>query len=170
MWKKDSDEGTVSQERKQPTMPSTPPPSVRTSASASTSAARIGQTLSLKGELVGSEDLIVDGELEGTVELGNSRLTVGAEGKVEADVHAREITVEGTVRGKLRADDRLQITRTGNVMGDLVAGRIVIEDGAYFKGSIDIQKPGDEKKGKKEAAGESFRIAPAPIAAKDKLQ
>jgi cytoskeletal protein CcmA (bactofilin family) len=168
MWKKDPEEGTVSQERKPTPMPSTPPPALRTSASAST--ARIGQTLSLKGELVGNEDLVVDGELEGTVELGDSRLTVGAEGKIEADVHAREIIVEGKVRGKLRAADRLQITRTGNVMGDLVAGRIVIEDGAYFKGSIDIQKPGEEKKGKKEAAGESFRIAPAPIAAKDKLQ
>jgi cytoskeletal protein CcmA (bactofilin family) len=169
MWKKNPEEEAVSPNTSHATMPSTPPPTVRTTAPGAP-AARVGQTLSLKGELVGNEDLVVDGELEGTVELGNSRLTVGGEGRVEADVHAREIIIEGTVRGKLRATDRLQITRSGNVMGELVAGRIIIEDGAYFKGSIDIQKPGEEAKGKGNASGESLRIAPTPLAAKDKLQ
>lgn len=169
MWKKPEEEA-VSHTRKESNLPSTPPLTARPPVATAAATARVGQTISLKGELVGNEDLVVDGELEGTVELGNSRLTVGTEGKVEADVHAREIIIEGTVRGKLHAADRLQITRTGNVMGELVAGRIVIEDGAYFKGSIDIQKPGDEQKASKPAAGEPFRIAPAPIAAKDKLQ
>jgi cytoskeletal protein CcmA (bactofilin family) len=131
--------------------------------------ARLGRTLSLKGELAGSEPLTLDGEFEGTIDLAGSSLTVGPSGRVQADIRARDITIEGTVRGTLRAADRLQIARTGNVAGDLVAARIVIEDGAYFKGSIDIQKP-DEKPARSEPAGESFRIAPVPLAAKDKLQ
>ncbi|MGH9862938.1 MAG: bactofilin family protein [Candidatus Acidiferrales bacterium] len=132
--------------------------------------ARIGRTLSVKGELVGNEELLVDGEFSGTIDLGSSSLTVGPQGRLQADVYAREIVIEGAVRGKLRAAERLLIARTGNVVGDLVAARIVIEDGAYFKGSIDIQKPGDEKAARTESAGESFRIAPVPLAAKDNLQ
>jgi cytoskeletal protein CcmA (bactofilin family) len=132
--------------------------------------ARVGRTLSVKGELAGEEDLVVDGEFSGTIELGGHNFTVGAQGKVQADVHAREIVIEGTLRGKLRATDRLIIARSGNVVGDLVAARIVIEDGAYFKGSIDIQKPGEEKPARPEAGGESFRISPVPLAAKDKFQ
>jgi len=131
--------------------------------------ARVGRTLSLKGELAGDEDLVVDGEFAGTIELGAHSFTVGPQGRVQADVHAREIVIEGTLRGKLRASERLVITRTGNVVGDLVAARVVIEDGAYFKGSIDIERPGEEKPARAEAGGESFRIAAVPLAAKDKL-
>jgi cytoskeletal protein CcmA (bactofilin family) len=133
-------------------------------------AARVGRTLSIKGELAGDEDLVVDGEFSGTIELGGHSVTVGAQGRVQADVHAREIIIEGTLRGKLRATERLMIARTGNVVGDLVAARVVIEDGAYFKGSIDIQKPGEEKPARAEGSGEGFRIAPVPLAAKDKFQ
>lgn len=132
--------------------------------------ARVGRTLSIKGELAGDEDLVVDGEYSGTIELGGHSFTVGAQGRVQADVHAREIVIEGTLRGKLCATERLMIARTGNVVGDLVAARVVIEDGAYFKGSIDIQKPGEEKPARAEGSGERFRIAPVPLAAKDKLQ
>jgi len=132
--------------------------------------ARLGRTLSLKGELAGNEDLALDGEFEGTVELNDASLTVGSQGRVQADIRAREIIIDGTVRGQLRATDRLMITKNGNVVGDLVAARVVIEDGAYFKGSIDIQKPGDAKPARTEGAGDSFRIAPVPVAAKDKLQ
>lgn len=132
--------------------------------------ARLGRSLSVKGELAGNEELLIDGEFEGTVDLGESSLTVGPQGRVQADVRAREIVIEGTVRGNLRAADRLQISKSGNVVGDLVAARIIIEDGAYFKGSIDIQKP--EEKARRAEAGESFRISPAPVQAapKDKLQ
>lgn len=136
--------------------------------------ARLGRSLSLKGELSGNEELLVDGEFEGAIDLGDSSLTVGPQGKLQADVRAREIIIEGTVRGNLRASDRLQISKSGNVVGDLVAARIIIEDGAYFKGSIDIQKPDEQKAKRAEPAGESFRITPAPApvqaAGKDKLQ
>ncbi|MBI4467101.1 MAG: polymer-forming cytoskeletal protein [Acidobacteria bacterium] len=136
------------------------------------SPARLGKTLSVKGELAGNEELVLDGEFEGTIDLAESSLTVGPQGRVQADIRAREIVIEGSVRGNLRAADRLQISKSGNVVGDLVAARIVIEDGAYFKGSIDIQKPEEQKPRRAEAGGESFRIAPAPVAAapKDKLQ
>ena len=135
-------------------------------------AARLGRTLRIKGELKGSEELVIDGEIEGTVDLGESRLTVAAQGRVQADVHAREIIVEGTLRGTAQASDRLHIAKSGNVSGDLVAARISIEDGAYFKGSIDIQKPGDQKDKAAKAAGDSYRAASTPLVAvpKDKLQ
>ncbi|MFQ5664122.1 MAG: polymer-forming cytoskeletal protein [Terriglobia bacterium] len=134
--------------------------------------ARLGQTLSVKGELVGNEELTLDGEFEGSIDLGKNSLTVGPRGRVQADIRAREIVIEGTVRGSLRASDRLQIAKSGNVVGDLVAARIVIEDGAYFKGSIDIQKPDQQKPRAAPAAEESFGITPAPVpaAAKDELQ
>lgn len=132
-------------------------------------AARLGRTLSVKGELAGNEELLVDGEFEGALDLGESSLTVGPQGRVQADVRAREIIIEGTVRGNLRAADRLQISKSGNVVGDLVAARIIIEDGAYFKGSIDIQKP-EEKARRLEGAGEALRITPVAAAPKDKVQ
>lgn len=167
MWKKNPEEEPLSQPAARDISAPLGQPVVRPSAGA----ARVGATLSFKGELAGDEDLVVDGELEGNIELGSSRLTVGPEGRVQADIRAREIIVQGNVRGKLRATDRLQITRTGNVVGELVAGRIVIEDGAYFKGSIDIQKPEEERRAPAEAPGQSFRIAAAPPApGKDKLQ
>jgi cytoskeletal protein CcmA (bactofilin family) len=126
--------------------------------------ARIGRTLSLKGELRGNEELVVEGEFEGTIDLGGGRLTVGSSGRVQADIHAGEIVVEGTVRGRLRATDRLQIRKSGNVTGELITARIVIEDGAYFKGSIDIQKADEAQLPRKEpATAEGFRMRPTPI-------
>lgn len=134
--------------------------------------ARFGKSLVFQGELVGAEDLYVDGEFEGTIELDEANLTVGPQGRVRADVKAREIVIEGRVQGNLRARDRLQIRRTGSVTGDLVAARIVIEDGAYFKGSIDIDRA-EEKASRGEAAtGEAYRVAAGPVSgdSKDKLQ
>ena len=171
MWRtKKPEEGSLSQ-----TVGGTPlpgaqdlrPPAEAASARAG-KGARLGRTLSVKGELVGREDLLLDGEFEGTIDLSEASLTVGAQGRVQADIRARDIIVEGTVRGNLRAGDRLQISRSGNVVGDLVAARIVIEDGAYFKGSIDIQKPEEQKGVRGEAGGEPFRITPAPLSAAPK--
>jgi cytoskeletal protein CcmA (bactofilin family) len=101
-----------------------------------------------------------------------ARLTIGPQGRVQADLRAREIIIEGTVHGNLRAYDRLQIRRSGSVTGDLITARIVIEDGAYFKGSIDIQKPEDAKARRVDSAADSFRIRPAPVVleAREKLE
>jgi cytoskeletal protein CcmA (bactofilin family) len=105
--------------------------------------ARLGASLHVKGEITGNEDLAIDGTVEGLVQLEDRRLTVGASAKVTADVIAREVVVYGNVKGNLRARDRIEIKKDGSVVGDLTTARIMIEDGAYFKGSIEIDKAGE---------------------------
>jgi cytoskeletal protein CcmA (bactofilin family) len=105
--------------------------------------ARLGASLHVKGEITGHEDLLVDGSVEGLVQLEDRKLTVGASAKLSADVIAREVVVYGSVKGNLRARDRIEIKKDGSVIGDLTTARIMIEDGAYFKGSIEIDKTAD---------------------------
>ncbi|MFZ3217824.1 MAG: polymer-forming cytoskeletal protein [Candidatus Acidiferrales bacterium] len=105
--------------------------------------ARLGSSLHVKGEITGNEDLLIDGSVEGLVQLEDRKLTVGASAKVTADVIAREVVVYGNVKGNLRARDRIEIKKDGSVVGDLTTARISIEDGAYFKGSIEIDKTGE---------------------------
>ena|SRR5271168_275163 len=105
--------------------------------------ARLGASLHVKGEITGNEDLAIDGSVEGLVQLEDRKLTIGATAKVTADVIAREVVVYGNVKGNLRARDRIEIKKDGSVVGDLTTARIMIEDGAYFKGSIEIDKAGE---------------------------
>jgi cytoskeletal protein CcmA (bactofilin family) len=107
----------------------------------SSSSATIGKAVMVKGQIYSREDLVIDGEVEGTVELQEHRLTVGPNGKVQASVKAREIIVLGTIHGNVDAADKIDIRKDAKLVGDIKAARIVIEDGAYFKGSIDIVKP-----------------------------
>src|SRR5271154_4906689 len=107
--------------------------------------ARLGASLHVKGEITGNEDLAIDGSVEGLVQLEDRKLTVGASAKLTADIIAREVVVYGTVKGNLRAKDRIEIKKDGSVNGDLTTARIMIEDGAYFKGSIEIDKAGEAK-------------------------
>jgi cytoskeletal protein CcmA (bactofilin family) len=107
----------------------------------SSSSATIGKAVMVKGQIYSREDLWIDGEVEGTVELQEHRLTVGPNGKVQASVKAREIIVLGTIHGNVDAADKIDIRKDAKLVGDIKAARIVIEDGAYFKGSIDIVKP-----------------------------
>ena len=104
--------------------------------------ATVGKNLIIKGTVSGSEDLYVDGEVEGAIDLKENNITIGPNGKVSASLHARDIVVLGRVKGNVRAIERLEIRKTGSLVGDIVTARVVIEDGAYFKGSIDIQKGG----------------------------
>jgi len=104
------------------------------------STARLGASLHIKGEISGNEDLHIDGSVEGLVQLEDRKLTVGATAKLTADVVAREVVVYGSVKGNLRARDRIEIKKDGSVIGDLTTARIMIEDGAYFKGSIEIDR------------------------------
>jgi cytoskeletal protein CcmA (bactofilin family) len=97
----------------------------------------------VKGEITGNEDLAIDGSVEGLVQLEDRKLTIGASARVTADVIAREVVVYGNVKGNLRARDRIEIKKDGSVVGDLTTARIMIEDGAYFKGSIEIDKASD---------------------------
>ena len=107
--------------------------------------ARLGASLHVKGEISGNEDLLIDGSVEGLVQLDERKLTVGATAKVTADIIAREVVVYGTVKGNLRAKDRIEIKKDGSVNGDLTTARIMIEDGAYFKGSIEIDKSAEKE-------------------------
>jgi cytoskeletal protein CcmA (bactofilin family) len=101
----------------------------------------LGKSVMVKGQILSREDLTIDGEVEGTVELQEHRLTVGTNGKVQATIKAREIIVLGTVHGNVEATDKIDIRKDAKLVGDLKTVRIVIEDGAYFKGSIDIVRP-----------------------------
>jgi cytoskeletal protein CcmA (bactofilin family) len=108
------------------------------------STARLGASLHVKGEISGNEDLHLDGSVEGLIQLDERKLTVGASAKLTADVVAREVVVYGSVKGNLRARDRIEIKKDGSVVGDLTTARIMIEDGAYFKGSIEIDRTGTD--------------------------
>ena len=118
--------------------------------------ARLGGSLHVKGEITGNEDLHIDGSVEGLVQLEDRKLTVGASAKVTADIIAREVVVYGNVKGNLRARDRIEIKKDGSVVGDLTTARIMIEDGAYFKGSIEIDKSGDTSDSSHEKSSSSY--------------
>ncbi len=102
--------------------------------------AHIGKSVVIKGELSGSEDLFVDGQVEGSIELRGNSLTVGPNGKIKAQVSAKNIAIQGSVEGKLTATERVELRKTAVVNGDIVTQRIAIEEGALFKGKIEIQK------------------------------
>jgi len=98
----------------------------------------LGKSVIVKGQIFSREDLTIDGEVEGTVELQEHRLTIGPNGKVMASVKAREIVIIGSINGNVEASDKIDIRKDAKLVGDIRTARIVIEDGAYFKGNIDI--------------------------------
>ena len=114
-------------------------------ATADRATARLGLSLHLKGEIFGNEDLHIDGTVEGAVQLGEGKLTVGATANVTADIIAREVVVCGKVKGNVHAKGKIEIKRDGSVIGDLTTAQIIIEDGAYFKGSIEIDRAADKE-------------------------
>lgn len=104
-------------------------------------AASIGKAVKIVGQIFSKEDLYVDGDLEGTVEALEHKLTIGPNGTVHAGVKAREVVALGTIQGNVEATDKIEIRKDAKLVGDIRTARIIIEDGAYFKGSIDIVKP-----------------------------
>jgi len=128
--------------------------------------ATIGKSLVIKGEVTGSESLYIDGRVEGSISLSGNRVTVGRNGVVAANISAREIVVLGKVRGNLTASDRVDIRSDGSLTGDVIAARISIEDGAYFKGGIDIRKGGQPvQTGQQKPNGKDESVtAPEPAA------
>lgn len=104
------------------------------------SSAVVGKTLVVHGTISGREDLLVDGRLEGDVDLPENRLTVGVGGHVQGSVKAREIVIFGSVNGNLDASERIEIKRAAKVVGDLKTARIMMEDESYFKGNVDTMK------------------------------
>lgn len=113
---------------------------VRPTPAAERGSARLGPGLQVHGEISGNEDLQVEGTVDGEIRLGERRLTIGASARVTADVDAREVVIYGNLKGNLKARDRIEIKKDGSVVGDLTTARIMIEDGAYFKGSIEIDR------------------------------
>jgi cytoskeletal protein CcmA (bactofilin family) len=105
--------------------------------------AAIGKSLVIKGEVTGSESLYIDGKVEGAINLPGNRVTIGRNGQVAANISAREIVVIGKVLGNINASERIDIRSEGSLTGDVITARISIEDGAFFRGGIDIRKPGE---------------------------
>jgi len=143
MWKREEDPKPAP-----PVAPPTPyvtapppnPPAVSTR-----ERAVLGSSLSLKGEISGAEDLLVQGRIEGRIELADHAVTIGSSGKITADVFAKAIVVEGEVRGNLFATEQILIRKAGNVHGNLTAPRVVLEDGCRFKGSVEMESPAGRK-------------------------
>jgi cytoskeletal protein CcmA (bactofilin family) len=175
MWKPNQPAGNTPQSP-EPARPATPAaPAFEASArpaaapapqSASTGEqATIGKSLVIKGEVTGSESLYIDGKVEGSINLSGNRVTVGRNGQVAANISAREIVVLGKVRGNVTASDRVDIRSEGSLTGDVTAQRISIEDGAFFKGGIDIRKPGSNEKGGEAKAAANSSAKPEPVGA-----
>src|SRR6266478_4549785 len=154
MWNKRKEEEYPP---KSGSMPSTPANPIKDSAPMSTAPAAshfstdmrgpavIGKSVMIKGQIFSREDLTIDGEIDGSVELQEHRLAVGPHGQLQAGVKAREIIVLGAIHGNVEASDKIDIRKDAKLVGDIKTARIVIEDGAYFKGSIDIVKADSAK-------------------------
>ena len=99
---------------------------------------RIAAGLHVQGQISGNEDLVVDGIVDGPIQLAGCSLTVGEKGKVTGNIAAREVVVQGSVTGNVQASDRVEIKASGSIAGDIATARIIINDGAHFKGSIEI--------------------------------
>src|SRR4051812_29489057 len=170
MWKRD--------EAVRPTggQPAAPPPAPAPSVAASPTPrtefghtmekdiVNIGKSVVIKGELNGSEDLTIEGHVEGTIQLRDHVLTIGPNGKIKAQVFAKMVIVLGEVQGNVTASDKVDIRDNGSVEGDLIAPRIAIAEGAHFKGSIDMQKKGGAPQGQAKPAAQpqaSQQQAPA---------
>ena len=102
--------------------------------------AHVGKSVVIKGELSGSEDLYVDGKVEGTIQLQSNSLVIGPNGTVHADVNAKSVVVQGKMEGNIHASDRTELMKSGVIVGDIVTQRISIEEGASFKGKVEIQR------------------------------
>jgi cytoskeletal protein CcmA (bactofilin family) len=121
----------------------------------------IGPSITIKGEVTGEEDLLIQGKVEGTISMKNQQVSVGDSGQVTADIEARTITVDGQVTGDIAGSEKVVVSQSGNVKGNIVAPRVTLEDGAIFKGSIDMD-PGEASKDKPALTGQASANSPAP--------
>jgi cytoskeletal protein CcmA (bactofilin family) len=144
MWKPSQSESQTATPTPEPPRPAPVAPShepANRAGAAANDQAVISKGLFVKGEISGTESLYIDGKVEGSINLPGNRVTIGRNGQVGANVTAREVVVLGKVRGNVSATDRVDIRAEGALSGDVAAARISIEDGAFFKGGIDIRKP-----------------------------
>ena len=107
-----------------------------------TEGSHFGKSFRFQGDISGAEDLFVDGTVDGTIQLSGQVVTIGPAGSVNADVQARDLVVHGKLKGNAKASDRIEVSRTGSVLGDLAMARIAIQDGAFIQGRVDIRAVG----------------------------
>jgi len=137
MWKK-SESSEESNPQSTPAPQATPPAAPRTPVPVQSARAVIGSTISIKGDLIGEEDLLIEGRVEGKIEFRHHSVVVGKNGRIKADIHGKTITVEGNVEGNLFGEEQLVVRQSGTVRGNIVSPRVALEDGSNFKGSIDM--------------------------------
>jgi cytoskeletal protein CcmA (bactofilin family) len=138
MWKKgDNEEMGVPDSGPQRTAPG-PSSSVDRPPRAAREAAIIGPSIAIRGDVTGDEDLTIQGRVEGTVTLKQHNLSIGPEGKVDASIHARTVTVDGEVKGDLKGEEQVVLRKTARVQGNIQAPRVTVEDGARFRGGVDM--------------------------------
>jgi cytoskeletal protein CcmA (bactofilin family) len=125
----------------------------------------IGKSVVIKGELNGSEDLTIEGQVEGTIQLRDHVLTIGPNGKIRAQVFAKAVIVLGEVNGNVTATEKVDIRDNGSVDGDIVSPRVAIAEGAHFRGSVDMQRKGGAQVAAKPAVQSAAAPTPAPAAA-----
>lgn len=121
----------------------------------------IGKSVVIKGELSGSEDLTIEGAVDGKIELKQNVLTIGPNGKIKAEVFAKSVVVQGEVHGNITATEKVDIRDSGSVDGDVVAPRVAISDGAHFRGSIDMQRTGESRAAKPAAPATPSSAGPS---------
>ena len=121
----------------------------------------IGKSVVIKGELSGSEDLTIEGQVDGKIELRQNVLTIGPNGKIKAQVFAKSVVILGEVTGNVTASEKVDIRDNGSVDGDIAAPRVAIAEGAHFRGSIDMQRAGAKSEQKSESKAEAKPAAPA---------
>jgi len=115
----------------------------------------------MRGEISGEDDVLIEGQVEGTISVQENCLTVGPQGQVKAEVRARQVIIQGTVNGNVSTSEKIEIRKTGHVVGDLVTAAIAIEEGAYFKGSINILR--DERHDVPQARSAAANVAAEPL-------
>ena len=130
----------------------------------------IGKSVVIKGELNGSEDLTIEGHVEGTIQLRDHVLTIGPNGRIKAQVFAKAVIVLGEVTGNVTASEKVDIRDNGSVDGDIVSPRVAIAEGAHFRGSVDMQRKGAQPATAAAAPQKSTTPAPQPVASKDQPQ
>ena len=159
MWKKD--EGPV--QTPAPRAEAAPPRYERPEpASPPGERATIGRSITIRGEVTGDEDLLIQGRVDGSVDLKLHSVTVGPDGEVKASIVARVVTVEGKVEGNLSAEEQVILKSSSSVQGDITAPRVVVEDGARFRGGVDMGEVGDQGRRSGAAAAKQVRRPPEP--------
>ena len=151
----------------------TPPPPPQAQPTPDTftsrSTAVIGQTIKIKGTIEGDENLIIEGSVEGAVNIPNNHLTVGPSGKVTADLNAKTVKIDGQVTGDIAGTEKVIVSKTGLVRGNIVAPRVTLEDGAKFKGSIDMD-PSDSAAQSTPAKSAAKTSGPAKVDASNEVK